>query len=260
MGLCLLIIGLIFSLVYTIIYSSAFFIIETVNLNSPFFSIIGVISGIGGLISLIGALMFFLGRKEFGEKHHMSVNNALYICILSIVVTIIVTIIISFYVYTSISSSSDIDSASFVTILMVTIIISAILGALIYYFALVELMDERGKNILLIAISVSIIISVITSVYFLGLMENIFGSLSDYDSTSFNYMQNLGGISILSIIPSILFLYVLYLPYDRIAKGEIVPQTQSAYTNNYPSRMCPNCGRPIPNDALICPYCEKKFE
>lgn len=25
-------------------------------------------------------------------------------------------------------------------------------------------------------------------------------------------------------------------------------------------RMCPNCGRPIPMDAKICPYCGKKFE
>jgi len=24
-------------------------------------------------------------------------------------------------------------------------------------------------------------------------------------------------------------------------------------------RICPNCGRPIPMDALICPYCEKRF-
>jgi len=25
-------------------------------------------------------------------------------------------------------------------------------------------------------------------------------------------------------------------------------------------RRCPNCGRPIPMDARICPYCGKKFE
>lgn len=27
-----------------------------------------------------------------------------------------------------------------------------------------------------------------------------------------------------------------------------------------PERRCPNCGRPIPMDARICPYCSKKFE
>ena len=25
-------------------------------------------------------------------------------------------------------------------------------------------------------------------------------------------------------------------------------------------RRCPNCGRPIPMDARVCPYCGKKFE
>lgn len=25
-------------------------------------------------------------------------------------------------------------------------------------------------------------------------------------------------------------------------------------------RRCPNCGRIIPNDARVCPYCSKKFE
>ena len=29
---------------------------------------------------------------------------------------------------------------------------------------------------------------------------------------------------------------------------------------NESSRRCPNCGRIIPEDAKICPYCGKKFE
>ncbi|MFH1101906.1 MAG: zinc ribbon domain-containing protein [Methanobacteriota archaeon] len=27
-----------------------------------------------------------------------------------------------------------------------------------------------------------------------------------------------------------------------------------------PARMCPNCGRAIPEDARVCPYCNKKFD
>jgi hypothetical protein len=26
------------------------------------------------------------------------------------------------------------------------------------------------------------------------------------------------------------------------------------------ARMCPNCGRGIPEDARVCPYCNKKFD
>ncbi|MEM0467045.1 MAG: zinc ribbon domain-containing protein [Candidatus Thermoplasmatota archaeon] len=27
-----------------------------------------------------------------------------------------------------------------------------------------------------------------------------------------------------------------------------------------PARMCPSCGRSIPEDARVCPYCNKKFD
>ena len=27
-----------------------------------------------------------------------------------------------------------------------------------------------------------------------------------------------------------------------------------------PDRRCPNCGRAIPFDAIICPYCKRDFE
>lgn len=36
-----------------------------------------------------------------------------------------------------------------------------------------------------------------------------------------------------------------------------------SYPNNYidsRGRLCPNCGRPIPFDANICPYCGKRFK
>jgi len=39
-------------------------------------------------------------------------------------------------------------------------------------------------------------------------------------------------------------------------------QKTSAYPRYEPSqgRRCTNCGRPIPFDAILCPYCGKKFK
>ena len=31
-------------------------------------------------------------------------------------------------------------------------------------------------------------------------------------------------------------------------------------TSKHEERFCPNCGRVIPLDARMCPYCSKKFE
>ena len=36
--------------------------------------------------------------------------------------------------------------------------------------------------------------------------------------------------------------------------------TQQAQQAQQPERRCPNCGRPIPMDARVCPYCSKKFD
>jgi hypothetical protein len=41
------------------------------------------------------------------------------------------------------------------------------------------------------------------------------------------------------------------------AEKTILPLLKGSH---YGDRICPNCARPIPFDAKICPYCAKKFE
>ena len=40
----------------------------------------------------------------------------------------------------------------------------------------------------------------------------------------------------------------------------IRPQIGGEKKSAADDRKCPNCGRPIPMDARVCPYCSKKFE
>jgi membrane protease YdiL (CAAX protease family) len=47
---------------------------------------------------------------------------------------------------------------------------------------------------------------------------------------------------------------IIYLVIRSSNKG-LTPQ-QGAGSG----RMCPNCGRPIPMDAQVCPYCGKNFK
>jgi len=58
-GLLLLIIGGILAIISNI----------TFYIAGPTAIALSVIGAIGGLISLIGAIIYILGRKEFGEKH-----------------------------------------------------------------------------------------------------------------------------------------------------------------------------------------------
>jgi len=60
--------------------------------------------------------------------------------------------------------------------------------------------------------------------------------------------------SILSLIALILLI---------VSKNEFnSARMQTTHTNqtNTSDRRCPNCGRVIPMDANVCPYCGKKFE
>ena len=38
------------------------------------------------------------------------------------------------------------------------------------------------------------------------------------------------------------------------------PTSQTAPPHYSSERRCPSCGRVIPNDARVCPYCGKNFE
>jgi len=211
---------------------------------------------------LVGAIFFLLGRKEFGEKHQKNVMYAVYIFLINIVFSIIFTVVISFITFTSISTStSGIDTSSYPLYFVLQIIISAILGGLIIYFALIELEDDLGKKILFTGIISSICVSIITSIYYMGIFGELFGSISSTGSSSYStFNQSIGGIGLLSVIPSILYIFALYIPFKRIKEGELAPQMLPQ--QNYPTsgRICPICGRPIPFDAVICPYCGKNFQ
>lgn len=264
-GLYFLIIGLAISTIYAITVSISFLLIKNIY-ESIFFSTIGIISFIGAILILVGAIFFFMGRKEFGEKHHENIKKALLILVINIIFGLIFVSAISFFIVSTMFSSVGLESSVEsdislpLSFMFMIIIVSAILGALIYYFGLIELEDKRGKNILYVGIIASIIISVITSMYIAGVLGEFLGSFDLNNSSSvINFSQNVGGIGILGIIPNVLFLYAFYIPYKRIKTGEITPQISSTDTSTIKNRYCVYCSRNIPIDSMICPYCGKKF-
>lgn len=260
-GLYFLIIGSIITMTCGLITSIASFFTQDTTATMTIV-ILGIVSFIGAMLILIGAILFFIGRKEFGEKHQNNVKNAIIIFIINIVVVSILTSAIVFFTFSAIANSSpEINMGPFSILIVIISIVSAILGGLMYYFALIELEDEQGKNILYAGIISSIGISIVTSVYIAGLLGEMFGSISSTSSySSLSFTQNTRGIGILGVIPSLLFLYAFYIPYKRIKNGELIPQVSSSVTSTAPGRICPNCNRSIPMDANTCPYCGKQFD
>jgi MFS family permease len=259
MGLQFLIIGGIIVLVYTLIMSITYLITQDSSLII-IFSIFAVVAFIGAILSLVGAILFLLGRKEFGEKHHKNVNLAVIIFVITIVFIIIFTIGFSFAIFITISSSNyGINSTPYTMFLGIQTIISAILGGLIYYFALIEIEDELGKKMLFSGIITSIFISIISAIFYMGLIDEIIKSSITNGNNSYMFgFQNFGGLSILGIIPSIFYIIAMYVPYMRIKEGKLIPRFLSGDGSTF-QRSCPNCNRQIPFDSVMCPYCGKDF-
>jgi len=255
-----MVIGLIIGMIGNLLLFVASFFMTGGDLSTIFGLLgIGIIAGIGGFIVLIGALLIVIGRKEFGEKHQKNTIYAVIVFIVSVVVGVVLSMILSFMTYaTTMSSISSSDTISYNNMpTLIVGVISAILGGVAYYFLLVELEDERGKNVLYAAIASSIAVTAFISYLSSGITID-----SSSITSSLNYTAEVARYGVFSIISAVVLLFAVYIPYRRINDGELVPKEIDAFitTTSAPGRVCPNCNREIPTDAKVCPYCGKSFE
>jgi hypothetical protein len=253
-GLLLLIIGSILAILSNI----------TFYIAGPTAIALSVIGAIGGLISLIGAIIYILGRKEFGEKHSKFVIYATIIFILSIVITIVIVgVVVAAAASAFVSGSTDL---SFLKSIFYIIPFASILGGIAYIFFLYELEDKLGRIVLLLAIIVSVISYLFIAINISSTFDETIGTFNFENASSEEILaatteltEKISGTSIFSVINGVLILIALYIPYRRITSGELVPVVTDIKSGE-PDRKCPNCSRTIPFDAKICPYCSKRFE
>jgi hypothetical protein len=157
----------------------------------------------------------------------------------------------------------------------------AIMSGLIWVFGLYHLENKKGRMVLFSAYIWMIAIAIITSIssYYLftdwvasGYFENLSGGSGGSSSysqlvSSSQWIGTTGIISLIGmLIQNMLFFFALYIPYRRISSGDLVPVESTLFSSitdsssTHQQRRCPNCGRGIPFDALVCPYCGKKYD
>jgi len=280
-GLLLLLISQIISiistfLIYSIFYSFDIENITTENVSSFIFMILplATIGSIVGILGLVGAILIYVGRKEFGEKHRKFVTYALILVVISIIVQVGIVLI---SIFMSVSSFGQIDFTSETSfslaylgdsmrITYMVTPIAAILSGLIWVFGLYQLEDKTGRLILFAAYASLIVTSIVTTFYGLLNIEEILAMEIDYSSSSqllSNY-QWIGQTAIVSLIGNtltgILFIIALYIPYNRIRSGELTPMQSDLHQEVSSRRKCPQCNNEIPFNAEICPHCGKIFE
>jgi hypothetical protein len=216
----------------------------------------------GGLIALIAIILIGVGRKEFGERHRKFVIIGIILFIVQIVVgfiLVLMTIMVAV-------SSRDI---SLIKNIFWIIPLITIISGITYVFFLNELENKTGRYILFAAVALTIIISIYISIEGYAITEewgnklnarfNEGSNFTDFSSTIGEdlvqeLMQKISYISAFVIIGNILFIFAFYIPYQRITSGELKPALPSHL------KRCMSCGRPVPSDSVVCPYCGKQFE
>jgi len=89
-------------------------------------------------------------------------------------------------------------------------------------------------------------------------------SLSGCIQLQQNWANDAGACCVLSVIGLVLF--IILIAYLLGGKKTVVQTTQTAPSPPVvihevkSERRCPECGRVIPFDARMCPYCGKKFK
>lgn len=268
-ALLFLFVGLIISIIGTMISGIYQFFVPVENMEHVF-GYVGLagISSIGGVLTLIGGILFLVGRKEFGKKHQQFVFYAVIVFIIGIISSAVIG---GIGVFISISESiiegTAINTMGTTISILISTLIGSITGGLTYVLALYHLEDEQGKKLLYVAFIISVIIAVLISFLSMGsinqLLENIPTDGSSMEAfTAFSFTSTITQYSMLGVISNAFWAIAIYLPYKRIKTGELKPKSTKplASKQELAERVCPNCNKTIPNDALHCPYCGKQFE
>lgn len=232
------------------------------------------IGSISLILLIIGIVLMFVGRKEYGEKHQRNVVLAGIIFLISFIATIVFVIFAIFSVYSS-------ESFDGLKTLFYVIPIAAFFDGLVYILLVYSLENSVGKKILFSAFIVSVTLALIVFVFFIPTVESFIDDMQEdienqdtldgytyygedyssnfeeeqieYEDKISNMQSEASKYGALGIFGQILFLIALYIPYKRIKNGEIQQKLPGHL------KRCMNCGRVNPGDAIICAFCGNHF-
>jgi uncharacterized membrane protein len=205
-----------------------------------------IIPTAGFLIVLVGLVLLFIGVKNISEetKDNSIFRNYMYyfICTFFAIVAII-------------------------AILFVTL---ASVGG-IEYFTFFENMDITDPTAIFDYLSPFLVGCV--AAFLIGWIFIIISALylkKSYNSitelTKVGLFKTTGLVYIIGAFTLIIGIGVIIIIIAKIMEiiafftlPDVLPTGTPGITGQQTGRICPNCGRPIPMDSQVCPYCGKDF-
>ncbi len=191
---------------------------------------IPVIGFLGGLLSLVGAILVILGRDAFGEKHARNVGIAIAL----FVIGLIGGIVLAGGILTSVAQAANLPPAqaepaivsAFDTLLAGAVVLSILTGPASVLF-LWELLGVPGKALILLSYAVGVVVALWVYLVITGQVAAALSSafaVTPPDSAPLLALDaQMNGLKLVNAIPALLAAGAAGMAWSRVASG-VVPK------------------------------------
>jgi len=200
---------------------------------------IPIIGALGGLLTLIGAILVIVGRKAFGSIHRRNVVISIVLFFVGFVIIIVgavLAIVTAFSGLSSTMTEAELTVAlqsAFRNVLIVAAV-GALISGLASVFFTYALQKREGQLLLWAAYLATIGIEIAVILVALPVLDAAAATIAHQIVTSgtvdsveiSNAVSGAtSGLELLNVIPALLYAAANYLAWSRINRGEIPPPT-----------------------------------
>jgi hypothetical protein len=193
---------------------------------------------VGGVLSLIGAVMVIMGRNAFGRVHSRNVVRSIliYIIGLAVIIGAVVSFVFAVFSATFASNNGTLNPATFSQSLSSSFqlaLIGAAIGggisSIAYVLFTYAIQDKTGRILLWAGYIAGLVVSAVVFIMVSPLISNAASQAftgGRFNQSPFNNLQTMEQlIGLLNFIPAILYATALYKVRSRINSGEVLKPT-----------------------------------
>jgi len=189
---------------------------------------IPVIGLLGGLASLVGAILVILGRGAFGANHARNVGIAIVLFIIGIIGGLVVAGGFLSTIYSAVNlpagEAGPAIASAFDGLLLGAIVLGLISG-LAGVFFLYELLNLEGRILIwasyLVGVGIQFLVYALISSQVSSAINNAFSGTPPDIAPLIALDNQINSLRLLSVIPSLLSAGAAYVAWSRIEQGEI---------------------------------------
>ncbi len=196
---------------------------------------IPLIGVVGGLLTLIGAILVILGRKAFGSAHARNVFISILLFIVGIIFVGVAAVVLVNAIATGFLGGTPNPAAvsSALNNYLIILAVGSIIGGLASIFFTYELQSKPGRMLLFAGYGASVAINIAASFVISQTIPTVLAAMfpgGTYNPTAAaaalaDFSARVRSLALLSVIPALLYSAANYIAWSRINRGEIPPPT-----------------------------------